>query len=102
MGYDVQITDLRDSAKAARSAASQVAKVKPGEALTGAKAAMPGASSVSAMQRVSTGWTTELADWAKAAKAYGRTLDSNATQYELDDDAARDAFGPVGAKKKNG
>lgn len=100
MSYAVEIKDLRDSAKAARSAAGQVTKVKPGEALTGAKPAMPGASSVAAMERVSTGWTTELANWVKAAKAYGTTLDTNATQYELDDDAARDAFSPAAGKKK--
>ncbi|WP_353952762.1 hypothetical protein V6K52_04780 [Knoellia sp. S7-12] len=100
MTYDVQIKDLRDSAKAARSAAGQIAKVTPGEALTGAKAAMPGASSVAAMQRVGTDWTTELTDWAKAARAYGRTLDTNATQYELDDDASRAAFGPIGKPQR--
>ncbi|MFC7487419.1 hypothetical protein ACOCJ7_19185 [Knoellia sp. CPCC 206453] len=100
MSYDVAIKDLRDSAKAARSAATQIGKVSPGDALTGAKAAIPGASSVSALQRVSSGWTTELADWARAAKAYGENLDTNATQYELDDAAAREAFAPAG--KKNG
>lgn len=99
MSYEVQIKDLRDSAKAARSAAEQLGKVKPSEALTGAKTAMPGSSSVHAMDRVSTDWTSELADWAKAAKAYGRTLDTNATQYELDDDASRAAFGPVAKKE---
>ena len=95
MSYAVQIQDLRDSAKAARSAARQLAKVTPGDALTGASTAIPGAASVGAMQRVSTGWETELTDWARAAKAYGRTLDTNATQYELDDEAVREAFGPV-------
>lgn len=99
MTYAVEIKDLRDSAKAARSAAGQVAKVKPGESLTGAKAAMPGATSVATMQRVSTGWTTELADWVKAAKGYGTNLDTNAKQYELDDGVARDAFAPVAGKK---
>lgn len=99
MTYEVQIEDLRDSAEAARSAAGQIAKVSPGEALTGARAAMPGAASVAAMQRVSTGWATELTDWAKAARAYGRNLDTNATQYELDDGAARAAFGPSAPKK---
>lgn len=98
MSYGVQIKDLRDSAKAARSAATQIARVTPGDALAGAKAAIPGASSVSAMERVSSGWTTELTDWAKAARAYGTNLDTNATQYELDDEAARAAFAP-GAKK---
>ena len=51
------------------------------------------------MQRVSSGWSTELAGWAKSVRAYGRNLDTNATQYELDDDAARAAFGPLGKKK---
>jgi len=100
MSYEVQIKDLRDSARAARSAAGQVEKVKPGESLTGARPAMPGATSVSAMQRVSTGWTTELADWVAAAKGYGTTLDTNATQYELNDDAARDAFAPAAREPK--
>lgn len=99
MTYDVQIKDLRDSAKAARSAAGQIGKITPGAALTGAKSAMPGATSVAAMQRVSVGWTTELTDWAKAAEAYGTNLDANATQYELDDDEARAAFAPLGEKK---
>ena len=83
MSYDVQIKDLRDSAKAARSAATQIGTITPGDALTGALAAIPGASSVSAMQRVSSGWTTELTD---------------STQYELDDEAARAAFSS-GAKE---
>src|SRR5690606_14892456 len=96
MSYDVQIEALRDSARAARSAAGQVGKVEPGEALTGGASSMPGARSVGAMQRVSRGWTTELTSWATAARAYGTTLDTNAAQYELDDDAAGAAFGPVG------
>lgn len=99
MSYEVEIKDLRDSAKAARSAARQVGKVTPGTSLTGAKPSMPGAKSVAAMQRVSTGWSTELTAWAKAAKGYGSTLDTNAAQYEADDDAARDAFGPAGRKR---
>lgn len=99
MSYDVQVKDLRDSAKAARSAARQVGKITPGASLAGAKPSMPGATSVAAMQRVSTGWATELTGWAKAARAYGKNLDTNATQYELDDDAARAAFGPLGKKK---
>ena len=48
------------------------------------------------MARVSSDWTTELSDWARAARGYARTLDTNADQYELDDQAARDAFGPLG------
>lgn len=100
VSYEVEIKDLRDSAKAARSAAGQLGKIKPSEALTGAKAAMPGATSVDAIDRVGTDWTSELADWAKAAKAYARTLDTNATQYELDDDASRAAFGPIVKKAR--
>lgn len=99
MGYDVEIKDLRDSAKAARSAAQQVGKLTPGKDLTGAKSAIPGATSVSAMERVSTSWGTELAAWAKAARGYGKTLDTNATQYEGDDEAARAAFGSAGGRK---
>ncbi|PRY51621.1 hypothetical protein BCF74_13510 [Knoellia remsis] len=97
MGYDVEITDLRDSAKAARSAAQQVGRLTPGSDLTGAGAGMPGAGSVALMGRVSTAWGTELKDWAKAARAYGRTLDTNATQYAGDDEAARAAFAAAGA-----
>ena len=96
MAYEVEIKDLRDSAKAARTAATEVARQTPGSHLTGAGAGIPGASSVAIMARVSSGWTTELSDWAKAARGYGRTLDTNADQYELDDEAARDAFGPLG------
>ncbi|MEO6019572.1 MAG: hypothetical protein ABIP45_04885 [Knoellia sp.] len=99
MTYQVQVKDLRDSAKAARSAASQISEITPGTSLSGAKPSMPGAPSVNAMQRVSSGWSTELAGWAKSVRAYGRNLDTNATQYELDDDAARAAFGPLGKKK---
>ena len=98
MGYEVEVEDLRRSARAARSAARQVGTIDPGAALTGAKPAMPGGGSVAAMQRVSSSWSTELEDWVKAAKGYGRTLDTNATQYELDDDAARAAFGPAGRR----
>lgn len=98
MAYEVEVEDLRRSAKAARSAARQLAGTDPGAALTGATSAMPGGASVAAMQRVSTAWSTELEDWVKAAKGYARTLDTNATQYELDDDAARAAFGPAGRR----
>ncbi|KGN43127.1 hypothetical protein [Knoellia aerolata] len=96
MTYEVEITDLRDSADAARSAATQLGTLTPGSHLTAAGTGIPGAASVAVMSRVSASWTTELSDWVKAARGYGRTLDSNATQYELDDAAARDAFGPLG------
>ncbi len=96
MTYEVEIKDLRDSAEAARSAATQLGRLTPGSALTGAGAGIPGAASVATMAQVSAAWTTELSDWAKAARRYGRTLDENATQYELDDEAARAAFGPLG------
>ena len=96
MTYEVEITDLRDSAEAARSAATQLGRLTPGRDLTGAGAGIPGAASVAVMARVSAAWTTELSDWVKAARGYGRTLDTNATQYELDDEAARAAFGPLG------
>ena len=85
MTYEVEITDLRDSAEAARSAATQVGRLTPGSALTAAGAGIPGAASVAVMERVSAAWSTELSDWAKAARGHGRTLDTNATQYELDD-----------------
>lgn len=96
MAYEVEIKDLRDSAMAARTAATQVGRLTPGQDLTGAGGGIPGAASVSIMARVSTAWSTELADWAKAARGYGRTLDTNATQYEIDDEAARAAFGTIG------
>jgi hypothetical protein len=99
MTYEVQVKDLRDSARAARSAARQIGRISPGDSLAGAKPAMPGATSVAALQRVSTGWSTELTAWAKAARAYATNLETNATQYELDDDAARAAFGPLGTKQ---
>ena len=96
MSYEVQVKDLRDSAEAARSAARQVGTMTPGSHLRSAGAGMPGAASVAAMGRVASGWTTELSAWAEAARGFARTLDSNADQYELDDEAARDAFSPVG------
>lgn len=98
MSYDVQIEDLRTSARAARAAARQAGTVDPGKALNGGASSMPGGRSVGAMQRVSTTWTSELTTWARAAKGYGTTLDANAARYELDDDAAREAFGSVGRK----
>ena len=61
-----------------------------------AGAGIPGAASVAVMARVSSAWATELSDWARAARGYARTLDSNADQYELDDEAARAAFGTLG------
>ncbi|MFW5468527.1 hypothetical protein ACOCJ4_00610 [Knoellia sp. CPCC 206435] len=96
MTYEVEIGDLRDSAEAARSAVSQLARLTPGSDLTGAGAGIPGAASVAVMARVSSDWTTELSDWVEAARGYASTLDANATQYELDDEAARAAFGPLG------
>ncbi|WP_156465322.1 hypothetical protein [Knoellia sp. Soil729] len=95
MSYEVEVKDLRDSATAARSAARQVARITPGSHLTSAGTGMPGAESVAVMVRVGSAWTTELSDWARAARGYARTLDTNADQYELDDEAARDAFGPI-------
>ena len=96
MTYEVEITDLRDSAEAARSAARQLAKLTPGSDLTGAASGIPGAASVAVLTRVGSAWTTELSDWASAARGHARTLDTNADQYELDDEAARAAFGPLG------
>ena len=95
MAHEVEITDLRDSAKAAREAAADVEKVKPGEALTGAKAAIPGATSRATIDQVVTEWRTELGDWVKAARGYASTLETNATQYENDDAAASAAFAPA-------
>lgn len=103
MSFEVEIKDLRDSAKAARESATAVAKVTPGTDLTAAKSAMPGASCLATMDAVAGDWFTELGDWVKAARGYAESLETNATQYESDDAAARTVFtasgpGAPGAK----
>jgi hypothetical protein len=95
MAFEVEIKDLRDSAKAAREAASAVGKVTPGASLRGAKTSIPGASSVATLEQVATSWGTELADWVQAANGYAKTLEDNAAQYAADDQAAKAAFGGV-------
>ena len=95
MSHEVEITDLRDSAKAARDAAVDVEKVKPGEALSGAKSAIPGSTSRATIDHVVSDWGTEFTAWVKAARGYATTLETNATQYENDEAAAKAAFAPA-------
>ena len=92
MDFEVEITDLRDSAKAARDAAAEVGKVKPGDAILAAVPALPGSRSADRMDEVANRWVGSITAWAKQAKSYARTLDDNADQYAGDDAAARDAF----------
>lgn len=92
MGYEVEIKDLRDSAQAAREAANDADKVEPGAALKKAKPALPGSQSAAKIADAATHLDNHLSGWITSARSYAKTLDSNATRYSSDDEAASLAF----------
>lgn len=92
MGFEVEITDLRDSAKAAREAADDANKVEPGDALLKAKPALPGSQSADKLADAAKHLDGHLRGWVKDARAFAKTLDGNADRYSSDDKAASDAF----------
>lgn len=92
MAYEVEIKDLRDSAKAAREAATAVGKVRPGAALAGVRTGMPGATCLATVDGVAGDWATELSGWVEAVKGYATTLETNAGRYEQNDAEAATAF----------
>lgn len=97
MGYEVQVQDLRDSADAARQAATLVRDTTAPDDLRSAGAALPGAEAVQLVEAVATSWQDSVQAWVRSARRYARGLETAADRYEADDDAAHHAFtGPGG------
>lgn len=94
MAFEVELEDLRTSAQAARDALRVVEDTTAPEDLRGITSGMPGASAVSLVGTVATGWESDITAWVTGARGYADGLDSARTRYEADDEAARRAFTP--------
>lgn len=95
MAYEVQLEDLRTSAQAARDALDLVEDTTAPDDLRGITSGIPGASAVSLVGTVATGWESDVAAWVRRARRYAEGLESAADRYAADDAAAREAFTPV-------
>lgn len=91
--FEAEVTDLRESAKAARSAADQAGRVDSGAALTAASPGVPGAQAVEAFAKVSARWARERDAWVAAARRYGSDLDAAAAAYRGTDQSSQAALG---------
>jgi hypothetical protein len=83
-GYEVQIGQLRDAAKAAGSAADQARTVDPGTGLDAIATALPGGDAAkSAPTLMSTfnerakGWAGEIDQWSESVTASAKTYSEN-------------------------
>ncbi|MEV4622741.1 hypothetical protein AB0J74_29010 [Asanoa sp. NPDC049573] len=92
-GFEVQIGQLRDAAKAAGSAADQARVVDPGTGLDAIATALPGG--VSAMRAPTLGSTFDerAKGWAGEIDRWSESVTSEAQAYADSEDAAKKAFG---------
>jgi hypothetical protein len=92
-GFEVQISQLRDAAKAAASAADQARVVDPGSGLDAIAKALPGGVAASSAPTLASTFNERAKGWAGEIDRWSETVASLAKAYSETDDAARSAFG---------
>ncbi|MGW5054564.1 hypothetical protein [Actinokineospora sp. NPDC004072] len=92
-GFEVEIGQLEDAAKAAGSAADQARTVEPGNGLDGVAAALPGGSSAAAAPALATAFNERASGWAGEIDRWGESIAGAAKAYAENEESARKAFG---------
>ena len=92
-GFEVQIGQLRNAAKAAGSAADQARVVNPGTGLEAIATALPGGVAASKASALVSALNDRGREWADEIDRWSTSVTSVATTYADSDDAAQRAFG---------
>jgi len=92
-GFEVQIGQLRNAAKAAGSAADQARVVSPGTGLEVIATALPGGVAASKAAALVSAFNDRGKEWADEIERWSISVTSVAKTYADSDDAAKRAFG---------
>lgn len=92
-GFEVQIGQLRNAAKAAGSAAEQAKVVHPGTGLDAIATALPGGVAARSAPALASTFDERAAGWADEIDKWSASVTSAANAYSENEDAATKAFG---------
>ncbi len=92
-GYAVEINQLRDASKAARSAADQARVVQPGNGLGDIAQVLPGGDAANAAPALALTFNDRAAGWAREIDRWSDETSSAADRYAGNEAAAEGAFG---------
>jgi len=91
-GFEVQIGQLRNAAKAAGSAADQARPVNPGAALDAIATALPGGAAATSAPVLASTFDERAKGWAGEIDRWSESVTSAAQAYSDSDDSAKRAF----------
>jgi hypothetical protein len=92
-GYEVQIGQLRNAAKAAGSAADQARVVDPGTGLDAIATALPGGDAAKNAPTLASTFNERAKGWAGEIDQWSDSVTSAAKAYSENEDSAKGAFG---------
>jgi hypothetical protein len=92
-GYEVEIGQLRNAAKAAGSAADQARAVDPGTGLEAIAAALPGGDAAQSAPALASTFNERAKGWAGEIDQWSESVTSAAKTYSENEDSAERAFG---------
>jgi hypothetical protein len=92
-GFEVQIGQLRDAAKAAGSAADQARVVDPGTGLDAIATALPGGVAARSAPALASTFNERARGWAGEIDKWSESVASAATAYAKNEEDAKRAFG---------
>lgn len=93
-GYEVEIGQLREAAKAAGSAAAQAKTVDPGTGLAAIATALPGGDAAKKAPTLASTFNERAQGWAGEIGRWNDSITSAAQLYSENEKAAESAFGP--------
>ncbi|MEV6561647.1 hypothetical protein AB0M22_38420 [Nocardia sp. NPDC051756] len=93
-GFEVEISQLRDAAKAAGSAESQAKVVDPGTGLDAIATALPGGDAAKNAPTLASTFNERAKGWAEEIGKWSGTVASAAQLYADNEKEAESAFGP--------
>lgn len=92
-GYEVQIGQLRNAAKAAGSAADQARAVEPGTGLDAIATALPGGEAAKSAPTLASTFTERAKGWAGEIDGWSESITKAANAYAENENSAEEAFG---------
>ncbi|WP_410657614.1 hypothetical protein [Amycolatopsis sp. lyj-112] len=92
-GYEVEIGQLRNAAKAAGSAADQARAVEPGTGLDAIATALPGGDAAKSAPTLASAFNDRAKGWAGEIHQWSESITSAAKAYSENEDSAEEAFG---------
>jgi hypothetical protein len=92
-GFEVQVSQLLDAAKAAASAAGQARAVDLGAALEAVASALPGGAAAASAPVLASMFNERAKVWADEIDHWSEAVTSAAKVYAESEEAARIAFG---------